>query len=110
MARLLATMRGDGRGVVICGHTHVPAIERRDRHPLPQSRVRESAGAYEVSRSVALLRIERGECAADNRRAQATCPCRDDVKMDVSLIDVESGLTNLQGEPCARTTDCTPSC
>ncbi len=63
-AAFLETMRAAGRGVVICGHTHVPAIERRDGvlYLNPGSA---SMRHYEVPRSVAVLQIERGECVAE---------------------------------------------
>jgi putative phosphoesterase len=57
-------MRAAGRGIVVCGHTHVPAVERKDGILFlnPGSA---SLRRSEVSRSVALLHIERGECAAE---------------------------------------------
>ena len=63
-AAILEAMRAAGRGVVICGHTHVPKIKRKDGilYLNPGSA---SLRRYEVPRSVAVLRIERGECVAE---------------------------------------------
>jgi putative phosphoesterase len=63
-AIVLAAMRDAGRGVVICGHTHMPATSRKDGvlYLNPGSA---SLRRYEVPRSVALLRIERQDCTAE---------------------------------------------
>jgi putative phosphoesterase len=72
-ATLLAAMRGAGGGVVICGHSHLPAIERKDGvlflNPGSASRPGDA-----VHRSVALLRIERGECTAEIHELRRDVP------------------------------------
>lgn len=65
-APVLGAMRQAGSGVVICGHTHLSAVERRDGvlYLNPGS-----AGLRrdESPRSVALLRVERRQCQAEIR-------------------------------------------
>ena len=63
-ASVVTAMEEAGRGVVICGHTHMPAIQRKDGvlYLNPGSA---TLRRYEVPRAAALLRIERQETAAE---------------------------------------------
>ena len=62
-ASVLAAMHDAGCGVVVSGHTHVPDISRKDGivYLNPGSASVPRGG---LARSVALLRIEGGECTA----------------------------------------------
>jgi putative phosphoesterase len=65
-AHVLAAMQRAARGVIISGHTHVPATEQRDGvFSLNPGSAR--LPHYDVPRSVALLRIEGASYTAEIR-------------------------------------------
>ena len=63
-ATAFAAIRAAGRGVVVSGHTHLAAINR-ENGVLFLNPGSASLRRYEAPRSVALLRIGEGECAAE---------------------------------------------